>query len=94
MTGSDGPPVPALRAEIEALDEELVAMIARRVGLARRIGRAKQAARDATLDPAREAVVIRRATAAARDHGLPTEPVREIFWTLLGLCRGAQLEDR
>jgi chorismate mutase len=45
-----------------------------------------------TLDPAREAEVIRRAASIAREHGLPDEKVRDIFWHIIGLSRGAQLE--
>lgn len=29
-----------------------------------------------------------------RDHGLSEEPVRQIFWTLVELCRSAQMEGR
>lgn len=90
-------PAPGLgdrRARIEALDGELVALIAERVRLAREIGEAKREAGGATLDPGREAAVVRRAVERAREHGLPDEPVREIFWSLIGLCRGVQLEDR
>ena len=83
-----------LRAGIEALDARIVDAVADRVALARRIGEVKREARGATLDPEREAAVIRRAVEAARARGLPTEPVREIFWTLLELCRTEQLERR
>ena len=46
-----------------SIARELVALIARRTELARRTGEAKRAAGKPTLDPAREAVVIRRAAA-------------------------------
>ncbi len=58
--------------------------------LARRTGEAKRSAGKPTLDPAREAVVIRRAAAAARELGVSPEDVREIFWHLIGLSRRAQ----
>ena len=86
--------VDELRAEIEAVDGALLELLGRRIGLARQIGRAKRADGAATLDPSREAAVIRRAVESGRDLGLPEEPVRELFWTIVGLCRAAQLEER
>ncbi|MBX6366066.1 MAG: chorismate mutase, partial [Gemmatimonadetes bacterium] len=59
-----------------------------------RIGAANRAAGLPTLDPAREAAVVRRAGALAREHGLEAEAVRGIFWHLIGLSRRAQAEDR
>jgi hypothetical protein len=31
-------------------------------------------------------------TEVARDAGLPTEPVREVFWQIVGMSRRAQEE--
>lgn len=86
--------VDELRAGIEAVDRQIVERVAERVDLARRLGELKREQGAATMDPEREASVIRRAVAAARDHGLPAEGTRELFWTLISLCRTAQLEDR
>ncbi len=83
-----------LRAEIEALDRAIVERVAERVELARRIGALKRERGAGDLDPEREAAVIRRAVETARAHGLPAEGVRELFWSLMALCRGAQMEDR
>ena len=90
MTG----PVEELRSRIEAVDREILEQIAERVRLARAIGAEKQERDGATLDPSREAAVIRRAVQTGRELGLPEEPVRQLFWTLVGLCRGVQLEER
>lgn len=87
-------PLEDARSRIEALDDELLRLVAGRVALAAEIGATKRAAGAATLDPAREAAVIRRAVERGRALGLPDEPVRELFWTLVGLCRGRQLEER
>jgi chorismate mutase len=46
-----------------------------------------------TLDPAREAEVIRRAAAMARDAGLNDEKVRDIFWHVIGLSRAVQVDE-
>lgn len=94
--GPDAAPaadVAALRRAIEAVDLEILDAMARRVDLARRIGAVKRDASAATLDPGREAAVIRRAVESGRRLGLPAEPVRELFWTLVGMCRSSQLED-
>lgn len=87
-------PIDELRARIEALDRTILEAVAERVELARSIGRAKQQSHAATLDPGREAAVIRRAVATGRELGLPSEPVRSLYWTLVALCRDAQLEER
>lgn len=80
------------RREIERIDGELIALLARRVERSREIGLLKRAAGLPTLDPAREAEVIRRAATIAREHALPDEKVRDIFWHVIGLSRGAQME--
>lgn len=82
-----------LRDRIEELDRVIVEQIAERASLARRIGELKSESGTATLDPEREAAVIRRAVATAREHGLPDEGVRELFWSLMALCRSIQLEE-
>ena len=46
-----------------------------------------------TLDPAREAEVIRRAAALAREVGLSDEKVRDIFWHVIGLSRAVQVDE-
>jgi chorismate mutase len=79
-----------LRSEIERVDRDLVALIAERVRLAREIGAAKRESGQPTLDPAREAEVVRRAGTLAREAGLPDERVREIFWQLISLAREVQ----
>jgi chorismate mutase len=65
-------------------------MLAERVALGRRTAALKREAGLPILDPQREAEVIRRAVAAAREQGLDPEPVREIFWHVVALARRAQ----
>jgi chorismate mutase len=81
------------RQRISAIDDEIIRLMAERVQLAREIGQLKRAAGAATLDPGREAAVVRRAVERARLLQLPDEPVRDIAWTLVRLCRSAQLEE-
>jgi chorismate mutase len=80
------------RDEIERIDRALVGLLAERVERSRRIGTLKRAAGMPTLDPSREAEVIRRASTTAREHGLPDDPVRDIFWHVIAMSRGAQTE--
>lgn len=87
------PELETVRSEIEEIDRELVRLIARRVALGRVVGKAKRAAGMAILDPAREAAVVRRAGALAREAGLDDDDVRYIFWHLIGLSRRAQMEE-
>jgi len=80
------------RQRIEQLDREIIDLLAKRVALSKEIGAMKRVAGLPTLDPAREAEVIRRAAALARDASLNDEKVRDIFWHVIGLSRGAQTE--
>jgi chorismate mutase len=97
MTVADdaGDPLAALaqcRSEIEDVDRRLIALLAERVALGRRTALLKRAAGLPILDPQREAEVIRRAVVTAREHNLPVEAVREMFWQVVGLSRRAQEE--
>jgi chorismate mutase len=78
------------RTQIEALDRQLIALLAQRIALGRRTATLKRAAGMPILDPQREAEVIRRAVTTAREHALPEEAVREIFWHVVGLSRRVQ----
>jgi chorismate mutase len=82
-----------LRGEIEQIDRAIVGLIAERVEMARRVGPLKQDLGLPILDPPREAAIVRRASALAREADLPEEDVRYVFWHLVGLCRRVQLEE-
>jgi chorismate mutase len=84
----------SIRSEIERIDRALIDLIAERVKLARRVGVVKRGAGLPTLDPPREAAVVRRAGALAREAGLDDEDVRYIFWHLIGLSRRMQMEEQ
>jgi len=87
------PALAELREELGAIDAELVALLSRRIGVARRIGEAKRAAHLATLDTRREAQVVAAAARRARQAGLSEEAVRDIFWPIVAMCRRAQQDD-
>jgi chorismate mutase len=81
------------REEIERIDKEIITLLARRLDLGKRTGTLKRAAGLPILDPTREAAVIRRVTSVARDAGLPPEPIREVFWQIVGMSRRVQEAD-
>jgi len=78
------------REEIERIDSEIIGLLARRLALGQRTAALKRAAGLPILDPVREAAVIRRVASAARDAGLAPEPIREVFWQIVGMSRRAQ----
>jgi chorismate mutase len=85
--------IESVRAQIELVDERLISVLAERVALAREAGRAKQAAGQPVIDPAREAAVVTRVSALARAAGLPDDDVRALYWRLMAMTRRVQLEE-
>ncbi|MEJ7810235.1 MAG: 3-deoxy-7-phosphoheptulonate synthase [Gemmatimonadaceae bacterium] len=81
------------RGEIEAVDREIVALLARRVGLARRAGRAKRAAGLPLVDPAQEYEVLERARELADAVGLPYRDLRVLLRGMIAVSRRVQLDD-
>ncbi|MFN2564170.1 MAG: chorismate mutase [Gemmatimonadaceae bacterium] len=92
-TTADGVELEAIRAEIERVDEAIVFLIDQRLRLARRVGELKRTVGMGVLDPSREATVVRRAGALARERGLDDEAVRDVFWRLIEMARTAQGAD-
>jgi chorismate mutase len=82
--------LPELRREIEALDRQLMELIASRCRLARAAGERKRAAALPVADPAQEALVVRRAAVRARQADIDEEGVRQLFWCVIGLSRKVQ----
>ena len=85
------PSLAELRSAIESIDETIVRMIADRMALSRAVGRVKAATGQPIMDPAREAAVVARASALARDVGLPEDEIRALYWRLIACSRRAQL---
>jgi chorismate mutase len=79
-----------LRREIARIDRSLVRGLASRQRLATRAAALKRDAGLPTLDPAREAAVVRAAADLAREEGLSPDVIRAIFWQVIALCRDAQ----
>ena len=80
----------SLRAEIVEADRQLVDLIARRLRAARQIGTLKDSLGLPVMDPAREAEVVRRAAAGARERGADPELVRSVLWQIIEHARRAQ----
>ena len=76
-----------LREEIDRIDRSLVEVLAERYRLAEEVGTLKGGTGIAPVDPRREAEIVRRATAGAREQGVPAEGVRQLFWAVLDYCR-------
>lgn len=82
-----------LRERIRLLDLELVARVAERVDLARRMGELKRKQNLPTVDYAQESAVLHRARSAAQGHGLDPRVAEDLFAGLISASVSAQEED-
>ncbi len=82
-------PISSLRRQIDGLDDELLALINRRMVLAAEIGALKRKAGSRVLDTSREANVLRRLE--KRNRGpLSRRELQRLFTEIMQLCRGVQ----
>jgi chorismate mutase/prephenate dehydrogenase len=79
-----------LRRRILELDEALVELVRERKALVLEIGQTKSEMGLPVLDPAREAAVVRRAAALAREKGVDEELVRDVIWRIMASAREEQ----
>ena len=79
-----------LRGEIDRLDQEILALMARRFGFALDTVAVKARHGLLTADMQREAQVVRNAAARARELGLEPELVRDIYWRIIEMSRQGQ----
>ncbi len=79
-----------LRQRILAADEALVELVGERKALVVEIGRIKAELDLPVLDPAREAAVIRRAAALAREKNVDEELIRDVLWRIMASAREEQ----
>ena len=80
-----------LRVEIDALDDQLLAMLNRRAALARSVGEAKGGA--PAYRPEREAQILRRIL-ETNPGPLPAERAVGVFREVISACRGMEQEIR
>jgi prephenate dehydrogenase len=90
--GARSPELREARDLIDELDQELVALLARRAELARRAARAKAGLGEGVRDPAREARLVRERRRWATELGLDPESVSQIFHAILRFSRRLQSE--
>ena len=81
-----------LRIQITAVDEELIRLVGKRRDLAIAIGEVKAELGLPTMDPGREARVVRRAAEVARALGVDEEMARDVIWRVMAAARQAQDE--
>ena len=74
--------MPEVREGVDALDRELVALLAKRFGYMRAAARIKPS-RDAVRDEARKASVIAAAVAEAEASGIPADVIADIWERLV-----------
>lgn len=88
------PTLDELRAELAAIDRDLLALVARRQDLAQQIGRVKQASGVPVRDFRQERDVLERARAAATALGLSPVLGEELMLALIRASLAAQERDR
>ncbi|MBV1687400.1 chorismate mutase [Novosphingobium sp. G106] len=81
-----------VRAGVDALDAELINLLARRFGYMRAAARIKPN-RDAVRDEPRKAEVIGNAVALAQAEGLPTELIGRLWEQLVEGCIAYELGE-
>jgi isochorismate pyruvate lyase len=74
--------MPDVRAGVDALDAQLVTLLAKRFGYMRAAARIKPT-RGAVRDEARKASVIAAAVAEAEAHGIPADVIGDIWERLV-----------
>jgi len=79
-----------LRDAVLQCDRQLIEVLARRRDLVTRIGGLKKRQGLPVTDPQREAAVVRRAAALARDSGVDEELVRDLIWKVIASARTRQ----
>ena len=82
--------IAALRRQIDALDDELLALLNRRAGVVRKVGELKGGKR--VLRPEREAQILRRVGAKA--GVLPAASAAAVFREVISACRALEQEIR
>jgi prephenate dehydrogenase len=88
--GTRSPVLQEARDHIDALDRELVGLLARRTELVLRAGRAKAELNLPVHDPERESAQLKARRTWAEEAGLDVQGVEEVFRTVLRSSRSAQ----
>jgi chorismate mutase/prephenate dehydrogenase len=92
MSASDS--IAALRARLERVDAQLLALAAERVRLGRAVGEAKARSGRPTVDYGQERAVLERGTLVANDVGLDPTVAQDLLARLIRASVTAQEADR
>jgi chorismate mutase/prephenate dehydratase len=92
-TTAPHPDLPALRAQIDGLDRELLALLNRRADLALQVGELKKKEGSVVFRPEREAQVI-DGLKAANPGPLKSESVAPIWREIMSACRALETPTR
>src|SRR3989338_1886846 len=76
------------RGKIDKIDEEIVALLGKRLSLALKIGNEKKNSNESVYDPAREEEVIARLKNSAK--GFPKDGIEKIYREIFSISRRAQ----
>jgi chorismate mutase len=80
------------RSEIESIDEQIIRLIHRRIGISKKIFEAKKAEGRPIIDPERERRVLSNAMDLATELNLDAGAVKSIFETLIMMSINKQQE--
>lgn len=80
------------RSEIEGIDEQIIRLIYRRIGISKKIFESKRAEGKPISDPEREKKVLSQAMDLATELNLDTGAVKSIFETLITMSVNKQHE--
>ena len=80
------------RSEIERIDEQIIRLIDKRIGISKKIFEAKRAEGKPISDPQREKMVLSRAMDLATELNLDAGAVKSIFETLIMMSVNKQHE--
>jgi chorismate mutase / prephenate dehydratase len=89
----DDPTLPALRAQIDAVDRELLALLNRRAALAQAVGEVKKKEGSVVFRPEREAQVI-DGLKALNPGPLESDSVAPIWREIMSACRALETPTR
>lgn len=80
------------RSEIEEIDDEIIRLIDKRIGISKKIFEAKRSERKPIIDPERESLVLRKAMDLATELNLDAGAIKTIFEILINMSVQKQQE--
>lgn len=89
MTPSENTSLAAIRKRIDAIDDQLLALLKERLNCAKDIGRVKEQENRAKWDPRRERQILERLLKQNREE-FPEQPLLSIFHEIISTCRLSQ----